>query len=137
MYDYAKQLESKIEFYSRPELTEDPYSVAGFRGTWQFSEHSKIPDVLHGFLQRYFGYMRLSRIPLDQINKVMNEVWEGPGSLPKIFRLEDQMRADGKPVHMTPADYVKSKKYEESEEEDESGLVLELPENLFEDEDEE
>lgn len=137
MYDYAKELESKINFYSQPRLVEDPYHPAGFRGTWNFSEHSKIPDVLHGFLQRYFGYMRLSRIPLEQINKVMNEVWEGPGSLTKIFQLEDQMRADGRPVHMTPADYIKAKKYEEEESEDEGDLVLELPENLFEDEDEE
>lgn len=136
MYDYAKELESKIEFYSRPKLVEDPYHPAGFRGTWNFSEHSKIPDVLHGFLQRYFGHMRLSRIPIDQINKVMNEVWEGPGSLTKVFQLEEKMRAEGKTVYMSPADYVKAKKYDDDEAEDEGELVLELPENLFEEDEE-
>lgn len=137
MYDYAKEVESKIEFYNRSEFVENPYHVAGFRGTWNFSSHDKIPDVLHGFLQRYFGHIRLSRIKIDEINRVMNEVWEGPGSLTKIFQLEEQMRADGRHVHISPADYVKAKKYDDDDGEDEGELVLELPENLFEEDDEE
>ncbi len=134
MFDYQKACEDKISFYSKPEFVEDPQHPAGFRGTFKFSDHKLIPDVYHGFLQRYFGVLRLSRVPLEDINKVMNETWEGPGSLAKLFNLEEQMRIDGRTLSITPMDYVKSKKSSRDEEEDEDE---DMPLPLFESEDEE
>jgi len=40
----------------------------------------------------------------------MNEVWEGPGSLTKLFTLEEEMRLNGRILSITPMDYVKAKK---------------------------
>jgi hypothetical protein len=136
MLDEAKMLEDKVDFYKRD--IDNPFSVNGFRGTWQFSDHTLIPDTLHGFLTRYFGIGKLRRVPLKEINKLMNELWEGPGSLEKLFRLEAEMRAAGQQIKFDSRDFAKMKKEDAEEDEDE----LDIPLNVFgteslEDEDEE
>ena len=109
---------SKIDFYNNPRFVDDPFHPAGFRGTWQFSDHSLIPEVFNGFLQRYFGQYRIRRIPLEKINEVLNELWEGPGSLEKIFRLEEELRASGKEVKFTSADLASIKAKRDTDVED-------------------
>ena len=118
MLDTQKLLQDKIAFYNQPQLVENPCHPAGFQGTWAFSDHSLIPDVLHGFLQRYFGVMRLRRIPLEKINELMNEVWEGPGSLEKVFRMEQDLKDSGKTVKISPADMGSNKKTAKEDDED-------------------
>jgi len=135
MYDYKTELNSKIAFYSRPELVDNPYHPAGFKGTFKFSDHKLIPDVYQGFLQRHFGVLRLSRIKIEEINQLMNELWEGPGSLEKLFRMEEEYRESGRALHMTPADYVKVKKAVDDDEEKDSEDDLPLP--VFNGDDEE
>lgn len=117
MLDTKKILEDKIAFYNRPEMIDNPFHPAGFRGTWAFSDHSLIPDLFHDFLQRYFGVMRLRRIPLDKINELMNEVWEGPGSLEKVFRMEQDLKDSGKTVKISPADVGGTKKVQKDDDE--------------------
>ena len=109
---YQTNIESTIEFYNNPKYLEDPFHPNGFNGTFQFSAHELIPSVFHGFLQRYFGQYKIRRVPLEKINQVMNDVWEGPGSLEKIFRLEEELRVSGKDVKFTAADMaaIKAKK---------------------------
>ena len=101
-------LESKIEFYNRD--IDNRFSVNGFRGTWAFSDHDLIPQVFNGFLQRHFGVMRIKRIKLEDINALLNELWDGPGSLEKILRLEYEMKLAGKDIKMTASDLAKIKK---------------------------
>jgi hypothetical protein len=120
MFDEVKALENRIEFFKRD--IDNPNSVNGFRGTWNFSDHTLIPETLYGFLTRHFGQAKLRRIPLDKINQVMNELWEGPGSLEKLFRLELEMRQAGKMIKFDARDFAKDKKDEE--EEDDSPLAL-------------
>jgi len=114
MYD---TFEDKINYYNRPELVNDPHHPAGFNGTFAFSAHDKIPEVFHGFIQRHFGSYKIRRVPLEQINEVLNELWEGPGSLEKIFKLERELYNNGKDVKFTAADQaaIKAKKYEDEE----------------------
>ena len=76
-----------------------PWLVNGFAGTWAFSDHSLIPDVILEFLLESFrdrlGEMRkghIKAIPLSEINDLLNKVWEGPGSMPKIVSLTYDMR---------------------------------------------
>jgi len=109
---YQTNIESTIEFYNNPKYLEDPFHPNGFNGTFNFSAHDLIPSVFHGFLQRYFGQYRIRRVPLEKINQVMNDIWEGPGSLEKIFRLEEELRVSGKDVKFTAADMaaIKAKK---------------------------
>jgi hypothetical protein len=120
MLDESKILNDKIKFYKQD--IDNPNTVNGFRGTWQFSDHTLIPDDLFPFLSRYFGIARLRRVPLEQINKLMNEVWDGPGSLEKLFRLELEMRAAGKTIKFDSGDFAKMKT--EDAEKDEEDLPL-------------
>jgi hypothetical protein len=55
-------VEAKIAFYEKD--IDNRFSVNGFQGTWAFSDHSLIPSVFNGFLQRHFGVMRLKRVKL-------------------------------------------------------------------------
>tara|TARA_B110000503_G_scaffold61012_1_gene96885 strand:+ start:2735 stop:3145 length:411 start_codon:yes stop_codon:yes gene_type:complete len=116
-------LKSRVEFYSQPSLVNDPFHPAGFAGTWKFSDHSLIPEVFNGFLQRHFGVMRLKRIPLDDINKLMNEVWEGPGSIPKLLNLENDLRIRGKEIKFTASD-IAQLKIKDTEEDQDDDLPL-------------
>ena len=123
----ASTLEDRVKFYNKPEFIDNPYHPAGFKGTFAFSDHNLIPEVFVGFLQRHFGHYRIRRVPLASINAILNELWEGPGSLEKIFRLEDEMRASGKEVRFSASDIalIRTKQAEE-EEEDDSPLQLDI-----------
>jgi len=125
-------VEAKIAFYEKD--IDNRFSVNGFQGTWAFSDHSLIPSVFNGFLQRHFGVMRLKRVKLEEINALLNELWEGPGSLAKIFHMENELYKAGASIKFTALDIAKIKKYEEDEADDEFPLVnLMFP---FEDDDE-
>ena len=115
---YQTNIESKIDFYNQARFLEDRFHPNGFQGTWTFTDHNNIPDVFHGFIQRYFGQYRIRRVPLDKINNILNEIWSGPGSLEKIFRLEHEMKVNGKDVKFTAADLavIKAKKDTDEEE---------------------
>jgi|TARA_B110000858_G_C17759973_1_gene454039 hypothetical protein len=106
-------LQDKIDFYNQDKFVKCPYHPSGFTGTWNFTSHRAIPEVLLGFIQRHFGHYRITRIKLDDINDIMNELWEGPGSLSKIFLLENDMRIAGKDVRITAMDLAKVKVEEE------------------------
>ena len=110
MYKY--NIEEKVAYYLRPEHLANPNHISGFNGTFAFSSHDLIPEVFHGFIQRYFGSYRIRRVPLDKINEVLNDLWEGPGSIETILRLEHDMQTSGKDVKFTAADVaaIKAKK---------------------------
>ena len=73
--------------------TEQPWLVNGFKGTWAISEHSLIPSNFLNFLHECFPHVdRLKKVPMDDINRTLNEVWEGPGSVEKILRLTHELR---------------------------------------------
>ena len=120
--DMTKEVESKIAFYGKD--IDSPHLVNGFRGTWQFSDHRLIPDVFRGFLQRHYGVMRLQRIKIEDINVLLNELWDGPGSLAKIFRLENDLYNAGANIKFSPLDIAKIKKYEEDDEQELDDLPL-------------
>jgi hypothetical protein len=83
---------SEVEFW-KTQSTDNPSTVNGFRGTWKFSDHSLIPDTFNNFLLEYFyQYPKINKIPLEKINEVMNQVWEGPGSMVKIAQLTEELR---------------------------------------------
>lgn len=99
-------LTDKIDFYNRAEFVENPCHPNGFNGTFAFSIHRAIPHVFHAFLQRHFGQYRISRVPIADINTILNDIWEGPGSLEKIFVREDELFMSRKDVKFTASDIV-------------------------------
>jgi len=80
--------------YWEQQPTDQPWLVNGFKGTWAFTDHNLIPNSLTNFIMESFPkYERFKRIPLEDINTLMNEVWEGPGSMVKIQRLLEEARS--------------------------------------------
>lgn len=92
MLDHAKVAQNRIaqlEGFSQDLET----SVNGFTGEWNFSDHDLIPQALRDFLVESFPRKeRFNQIPLKDINSVLNEVWDGPGSLVKLARITEQIR---------------------------------------------
>ena len=81
----------------------DSHTINGFNGTFAFSEHSRIPQGIVEFLLEHFhkqcfrtasGWKKnhIEAIELDEINELMNEIWDGPGSMNKIATLTNEMR---------------------------------------------
>lgn len=128
-------MQSKIEFYNQERFVNNPCHPAGFAGTWNFSDHSLIPDVFHEFLQRHFGQYKIRRIPLNKINQLLNDLWEGPGSLEKIFRLEKEYLQNGKKIPFTASDIENLKNKDDEDDEDEifEDLDFDLIEDIEED----
>ena len=90
-----------VSNYWANQPTDDPFSVNGFAGTFAFSDHSRIPEPHVEFLLEYFrkrlGEPRknhIKAIPLEEINEVMNDVWDGPGSVIKLVNLTYELRAE-------------------------------------------
>jgi len=79
--------------YWENQPTDQPWLVNGFNGTWNFRDHSLIPNTLANFIMASFPkHEKMKRIPLEEINALMNEVWEGPGSMVKIEKLTHELR---------------------------------------------
>jgi len=92
MYNYNTATESSVAFWQE-QATDNQNTVNGFNGTWAISDHSLIPSSLNDFIaETFYGYIRLTRIPLEDINNALNEVWEGPGSMAKIVKLTYEKR---------------------------------------------
>jgi hypothetical protein len=90
-----------VSTYWANQPTDEPYSINGFNGTFAFSDHKLIPEPHVEFLLEYFrkrlgegrrGHIKV--IPLEEINEIMNEVWDGPGSVIKLVNLTYQLRAE-------------------------------------------
>lgn len=81
-----------ISYWER-QSTDQPWTLNGFNGTWNFRDHNLIPESLRNFIIESFPKVeKFKRIPLEDINTLMNDVWEGPGSMPKIMNLLVEMR---------------------------------------------
>jgi hypothetical protein len=71
-----------------------PWLVNGFKGIWNFSDHDLIPSLLRNFIMDSFNIrskiiVKFKEIPLEEINTLMNNVWDGPGSLVEIYKKEN------------------------------------------------
>lgn len=80
--------------YWEKQPTDQPHLLNGFKGTWNFSDHNLIPEPIRNFIIEMFPKVeKFKRIPLEDINSLMNEVWEGPGSMPKLMTMMRDNRA--------------------------------------------
>ena len=112
---YNTSTNPTAEQYQAECFVSNPNHPAGFTGTFAFTSHRKIPELFLGFLQRHFGQFRVNRIPLEDINAVMNDLWEGPGSFSKIVALEHEAYHEMKPVHLLATDLLKITKEEKED----------------------
>lgn len=113
--------------------TDKPWLVNGFNGTWAFTDHNLIPDSLRNFIWANFPkHERFRRIPLDEINALMNSVWEGPGSMVKIERLYQEIKAERVRTGLDKGVKVYTETAIPKDEDDDD---FEEPDDVFEDED--
>ena len=98
MYNDSRSI--ALDYWTQ-QPTDQPWLVNGFKGTWAFSDHSLIPDVILEYLLESFrdrlgefhkGHVK--SIPLNEINDLLNSVWEGPGSVVKLVNLTYDMRSN-------------------------------------------
>jgi len=83
-----------VQYWER-QPTDQPHLLNGFNGTWNFSDHNLIPEALCNFILESFPKAtRFKRIPLEEINDLMNDVWEGPGSMVKIATIYNEIKAE-------------------------------------------
>lgn len=100
MYDYKpidhdaiREKIAGISTYWERQPTDNPHTLNGFAGTWNFSNHRLIPEDLRDFIFESFPkHEKFRRIPIEEINALMNDVWEGPGSMVKVQNLLHEMR---------------------------------------------
>lgn len=91
MLDYTPIIESKIAYWnSQP--TDRTGSLNSFNGTFNISDVRAIPEILREYLAEKFDAQRLTRISLEDVNKALNDVWEGPGSAATVVAKTWEMR---------------------------------------------
>jgi len=98
MYNYNSTKQSSVSYWEA-QPTDKPWLLNGFKGTFAYSDYSLIPEPILEFLHEYFykqlGELRknhIKTIKLSQINDLLNEVWDGPGSMPKLVSMTHDMR---------------------------------------------
>jgi hypothetical protein len=85
MLDTKSIMEGRIQFYEKD--IGKVGSVNNFDGEFQISSHTRIPEIFLELLMYNFKTARLRRVPIEDINAFLNEIWEGPGSVEKVIRL--------------------------------------------------
>jgi hypothetical protein len=96
------EAEHRTAFWAKQPI-DDPQTIAGFNGTFAFTNHLLIPQGVTEFLLEHFHKKcfktanswkknHIQAIELDEINELMNEIWEGPGSMNKLATLTNEMR---------------------------------------------
>jgi len=92
MQNWKAPAQHAVDYWS-DQATDVPSMVNGFKGDWAISDHKLIPSSLMDFVsEMFFSSTKLSRVPMSDINKVLNDAWDGPGSMPKIINLTYQSR---------------------------------------------
>lgn len=105
MLDLEAILDSNVHYYKKE--MKRPNSINSFNGTFQIGDHARIHEVFNEFLMYSFKTSRLRKIKIEDINKLLNEVWEGPGSVEKILRMTHELRQTG--ISIGPVDLPKKK----------------------------
>ena len=89
---YPQQLEMaqrRIDFWKSDPVINDG-GINSFDGTFQITDITKISEHLYPYLMARFGIeydgrgFPLKRIEPSAINEVLNEIWEGAGSMAKV-----------------------------------------------------
>lgn len=82
-----------VEYWAK-QPTDQPWLLNGFNGTFAITDHNGVAEELQNYVLECFPKVeRFKRIPMEDINRVLNEVWEGPGSMVKVIERTHELRA--------------------------------------------
>lgn len=81
-----------VEYWAK-QPTDTPWLLNGFAGTFAITDHDGVAEELRNYVMECFPKAeRFKRIPMEDVNRVLNEVWEGPGSMPKVVQRTIDLR---------------------------------------------
>lgn len=83
MLDLEKCKYSASEFYANLSTDPEDHTVNGIK-QFAFSDIALVPELFRNFAMEYFDIERYRQVDLDELNRVLNELWDGPGSAAKI-----------------------------------------------------
>ena len=79
MLDRTLGLQQKIAYYQNRDL-DNPHSLNGFRGEFNFTDHSLVPEEVRNLVMHSTKHERFRQVPLSTINQIAREVHGGePG----------------------------------------------------------
>jgi len=123
MLNHNKLAVDQVSWWAE-QPADDENTVNGFQGEFQFTDHKLVPDALKDFVVESFPRKEgFDRVPLTDVNAVLNTAWEGPGSMPRIVMLTTQLRETarrGSPVKpvtedTTVAEFCEARSYHSDE----------------------
>lgn len=80
MLDRTKIYREQAERYRNLDL-DNPHSLNGFRGTFNFSDHNLVPEEIRNLVLLTLQKERFRDVPLDKVNAIAQEV-HGEDRLP-------------------------------------------------------
>lgn len=84
----TEQIQQQRRQFADCHTKDQPNTLNSFDGEFAITDHELIPTPLRQFLMLSYGTGRLNRVSIEDINSTLNSVWQGPGSLSRIFELE-------------------------------------------------
>ena len=123
MLDYNKLARDQVSRLCERDQ-ENPNTINGFDGEFAFSDHKLVPESLRDFLvESYPRKESFWKIPLNEINSLLNAAWQGPGSLPRIRMYTVQLKEisrNGAPVApvtdtTTPEEFMAARRHHSRE----------------------
>lgn len=80
MMDLEQAQQSQHNYYAQQDYAHGVNSITHF----DFQDSSTVPELFRNFAVEYFNLERYSRVDLEQLNAVLNQHWQGPGSAARI-----------------------------------------------------
>lgn len=123
MLDHNKLAIDQVTLWNKRD-SDDENSINGFNGEFAFTDHSLVPEALRALvIETYPRKESFTKVPLKDINALLNSVWQGPGSMPRIVMLTHQLREiarRGSPVspvteETTVEEFCEARSYHSSE----------------------
>lgn len=80
MYDIEQAKQRQHDYYLQDDYLHGINQITEFN----FEDPALVPELFRNFAVEYFNLERYRRVDLDELNRVLNDLWDGPGSAAKI-----------------------------------------------------
>ena len=94
MLDYSRMAALHAIWWHNQSSDEELNTVNSFSGEWQIEDHDAIPsETLKNYLMEMQPRKeKLDQISVKEVNRLLNEVWQGPGSMSTVVLETERAR---------------------------------------------
>lgn len=94
MLDYSRMAAIHCVWWNDQPVDEESNSLNSFSGEWQIEDYDLIPsETLKNYLMEQNPRKeKLSQISIKEVNRLLNEVWDGPGSMARVVLETERAR---------------------------------------------